>query len=114
MERPSNLENRVDKIEKHMEKLEREFDSGFQSIRSTLEEVKKAMVGSLDGENEGMVNRVRDVEAELAVFSAAIKELKSQNADTEKKKWVFGLLVTGGLFIFWKVADWIMIAITKN
>ncbi len=96
-----------DKIEIRINELETDFGQAIHQIKNTLEEIRNALVGDLEG-NEGLINRMRDMEATFATLEPRVAKLESQNADTEKKKWFLQLLATGACFILFEVGKFII------
>lgn len=111
-----DIDVELKKLWRKIESLEEELDCTIDSVRETLEQIRNGMLGSIDGTNQGLVSRVRSLEADLeriktsiqAVKEEDLKPLKAQSADTEKKKYAIYVLIVVGGWGIGKLVDWVI------
>jgi len=104
---------RMDKFELRLTEVESDFGEAVLQIRQTLEEIRAALVGDLEG-NDGLMNRAKTIEARITLLETRTAKLEIQNADTERKKWFITVVGTGLCFLVFKGLDWLMASISKH
>lgn len=92
-------------LSRRLDCLEEDLTKSAEQMRQVLEQIRGAVVGSLDGQQEGLLSRTRRLEEQVVSMKEMLKGIQGDNDSWKLDRKFIALLTTVGLAGIWKLVD---------